>query len=173
MANQEVLNMTLKTASIAIARLGLGWIFFWAFLDKTFGLGWSTPTERAWINGGSPTRGFLMSRSGWFESIYHSMADSVLVEWLFMLGLLGIGLALLLGIGMRVATISGVLLLVLMYLSGVPFVRDAGATNPFWDAHLIEASLLLVLYFVDAGKHFGLAAWWAETRWVQKYAWLA
>ena len=35
----------------------LGFEFLWAFLDKTFGFGYATPAERAWINGGSPTKG--------------------------------------------------------------------------------------------------------------------
>ena len=39
----------------AIARISLGWIFLWAFLDKTFGWGFATPANRAWIAGGSPT----------------------------------------------------------------------------------------------------------------------
>ena len=49
---------------------GLGWVFLWAFLDKTFGLGFGTGLDAetgvvdrfgdaAWINGGSPTLGFL------------------------------------------------------------------------------------------------------------------
>ena len=33
----------------------------WAFLDKTFGLHYSTPSSKAWIHGGSPTKGFLTS----------------------------------------------------------------------------------------------------------------
>ncbi|MFC5822105.1 hypothetical protein ACFPUY_44090, partial [Nonomuraea harbinensis] len=37
----------------AIARISIGWVFLWAFLDKTFGWGFATPAERAWINGGS------------------------------------------------------------------------------------------------------------------------
>ncbi len=40
-------------------RLALGFEFLWAFLDKTFGLGYSTPSTQASINGGSPTKGFL------------------------------------------------------------------------------------------------------------------
>ena len=40
-------------------RLALGWMFLWAFLDKMFGLGHETAAEDAWINGGSPTEGFL------------------------------------------------------------------------------------------------------------------
>ncbi|WP_442945749.1 hypothetical protein [Nonomuraea sp. LPB2021202275-12-8] len=43
----------------AVARIALGWTFLWAFLDKTFGWGFATPADRAWIAGGSPTTGFL------------------------------------------------------------------------------------------------------------------
>ena len=42
-----------------ILRLALGWIFLWAFLDKVFGLGFATTPEKSWINGVSPTYGFL------------------------------------------------------------------------------------------------------------------
>ena len=46
---------------LAVLRLATGFIFLWAFLDKAFGLGFSTPAERAWINGGAPSQGFLNS----------------------------------------------------------------------------------------------------------------
>ncbi len=164
--------MQLRSVAIAAARIGFGWVFLWAFLDKTFGLGWSTPQERAWVNGGSPTAGYLGSRSGWFEGAFNAMADSVLVEWLFMLGLLGVGSALILGIGMRVATISGTALLGLMYLASIPFGRDTGATNPIWDSHLTDIALLLLLYIVRAGQYYGLGDWWAKQAWVQKAPWL-
>ena len=50
----------------AALRLSLGWVFMWAFLDKTFALGFGTGRDgetgvvdrfgdAAWINGGSPT----------------------------------------------------------------------------------------------------------------------
>jgi hypothetical protein len=32
---------------LAATRLSLGWVFLWAFLDKTFGLGRGTPAENA------------------------------------------------------------------------------------------------------------------------------
>ncbi|MEA3166363.1 MAG: thiosulfate dehydrogenase (quinone) large subunit, partial [Thermoplasmata archaeon] len=38
----------------ALLRIALGWIFFWPFLDKTFGLGFRTPHDGAWIRGGHP-----------------------------------------------------------------------------------------------------------------------
>lgn len=160
------------SVSLAIARIGMGWVFFWAFMDKTFGLGWTTPSDRAWVNGGSPTRGYLMSRSGWFEEVFHGMADSSLVSWLFMLGLLGVGLSLILGIGMRIGTISGITMLLLMFLASVPFRRDAGQTNPLWDSHLTEAAILLVLLALRAGDHYGLGKRWAKVKWVNENRWL-
>ena len=36
---------------MAVARLSLGWTFLWAFLDKTFGLGFAAATEDARVNG--------------------------------------------------------------------------------------------------------------------------
>ncbi len=43
----------------AVLRLGMGWTFSWAFIDKVFGLGFATKAAGAWLNGGSPTFGFL------------------------------------------------------------------------------------------------------------------
>ena len=45
--------------AVALTRILLGFVFLWAFLDKTFGLGYATEPAKAWINGGSPTTGFL------------------------------------------------------------------------------------------------------------------
>ena len=46
---------------LAVLRIATGLIFLWAFLDKLFGLGYATPRRQAWIDGGSPTQGFLNS----------------------------------------------------------------------------------------------------------------
>src|SRR6187455_2867704 len=61
---------------LAGIRLALGWVFLWAFLDKLFGLGFATPADRAWFNGGSPTNGFLGSAKGPFSGFYHSIAGT-------------------------------------------------------------------------------------------------
>ena len=64
----------------------------------------ATPSARAWINGGSPTKGFLSGVDvGPWQSFFHNIAGDPWADWLFMLGLLGIGVALVLGIGMRMA----------------------------------------------------------------------
>ena len=94
---------TFAARSLAALRIAFGLTFLWAFFDKLFGLGYATPEERAWINGGDPTAGFLKGSEGPFDSFYHSLVGDWWVSPLFMIGLAGIGLALTLGIGMRIA----------------------------------------------------------------------
>ena len=57
----------LGTPALFLLRLALGVEFLWAFFDKLFGLGYSTPSARAWLEGGSPTQaeaGVEMAASG-------------------------------------------------------------------------------------------------------------
>jgi len=153
---------------IGILRIFMGWIFFWAFLDKLFGLGFNTAAERAWIAGGSPTGGFLTNApTGPFAGIFNAMAGNAIVDWLFMLGLLGIGVALLLGILIRVAAVSGATMMVLMYAAVIP-----PSTNPIIDSHIIYAIVLVVLAVMNAGVWLGFGRWWQDTRLVQKNRWL-
>ena len=82
---------------LGITRLMVGFTFLWAFLDKTFGLGFSTPTENSWLNGGSPTSGFLggsIEGGNPFAGVWEFfLSINPLTDVLFMLGLLGVGLA--------------------------------------------------------------------------------
>ena len=95
------------SATLAGLRIATGFVFLWAFFDKLFGLGYSTPSERAWINGGSPTKGFLGSiEAGPFASTFRSIAGDWWVDWLFMVGLLAVGLAVMLGVGLRLAAVT-------------------------------------------------------------------
>ena len=87
-----------------LARIALGWIFLWAFFDKFLGLGYSTLPAKSWLMGTSPTTGFLKGAAGTFAPFFNGLSGNMIVDWLFMVGLLGIGLALVLGIGMRSAT---------------------------------------------------------------------
>ena len=142
----------------ATIRIGLGWLFLWAFLDKLLGLGFSTPPERAWLAGGSPTAGYLANASvGPLSGLYRGLAGAAWVDWLFMLGLLGLGLALLLGVAMRLAGYAGALLMLLMWSSQLP-----PAQNPIIDEHIIYALTLLGLAASDAGDTWGLGRWWAK-----------
>ncbi|MDG4787254.1 hypothetical protein O7626_15165 [Micromonospora sp. WMMD1102] len=149
-------------------RLALGWTFLWAFLDKTFGLGHATESKAAWINGGSPTKGFLgFGAEGPFQGFYHGIAGAAWADVLFMVGLLAIGVALLAGIGLRVAAVAGGLLYVLMWTVVLP-----PENNPFMDEHLIHAALLAGLALVGAGDTWGLGRIWAGLPIVRRQPWL-
>jgi len=147
-----------------LARISLGWVFLWAFLDKTFGLGYATDSKDAWIDGGSPTFGFLsFGATGPFEGAYNSIAGDAWADWLFMLGLLTIGVALVLGVFVNLAAAAGALLLVMMWTAVLP-----PENNPFMDDHLIYALTLGLLASLGAGRWLGLGQKWEETTLVKK-----
>ncbi|MFB2580475.1 DoxX family protein [Herbiconiux sp. P15] len=158
---------------LAVLRLATGFIFLWAFLDKTFGLGFSTPAERAWVAGGTPSQGFLLSDGvvgplkGFFAAIASPASDI-----LFQLGMLGIGIAVMAGIGLRVSAVVGSAIMVLMYLAEWPFAANAASTNPLVDYHIIYALVLIVLAVLSAGDTWGAGATWKRLPLVQRLPWL-
>ena len=148
-------------------RLALGWVFLWAFVDKLFGLGFATPSKRL-DQRRQPDQGFLKNAAdGPFKGFYNSIAGAAWADWLFMVGLLGIGVALILGVGMRIAAVAGALLLVLMWTAVLP-----PETNPFMDDHLIYAGLLVGLALIGAGNTLGLGKAWAKLPFVKRAPWL-
>ena len=140
---------------IALLRISLGFIFLWAFLDKLFGLGFSTLPDKSWLNGGSPTLGFLSSVKGPFSSFYNAIAGNPIADFLFMLGLILVGLSLMLGILTRIASYSGVLMTFLIWTASLPI-----KTNPFLDQHIIYILVLLLLANTNSGSTLGFGQPW-------------
>ncbi len=152
-----------------VLRIVLGWYFFWPFIDKVFGLGFNTPAGKAWIDGVSPTYGFLAKATkGPFASYFQAMAGSHFVEWLFMIGLLLIGLSLMLGVAMRLACFSGATMMALMYLAGSIWPLH----NPFLDEHIVNGLLLIGLSGTGANMRFGLGAAWSKVGLVKRFPFL-
>jgi thiosulfate dehydrogenase [quinone] large subunit len=161
--------------ALGALRLIVGLTFLWAFLDKLLALGFATgknpetgAVDRfgadAWINGGSPTEGFLaFGAAGPFQSFYNSIAGDAWVNWAFMLGLLAIGVAFTLGIFTRLATIGGVIMYVMMWTVVLP-----PDNNPILDDHLLAAAAVLVLGLFSAGRYLGLGSWWERQPIVQR-----
>ena len=117
---------------------------------------------------GSPTEGFLkFGAEGPFADFYNDIAGAAWADWLFMIGLLGIGLALILGVGMRIAAASGALLLVCMWSAVLP-----PENNPFMDDHIIYALALIVLALMGAGRFVGLGRQWEQLTVVKNHGWL-
>ncbi len=148
----------------AFARLSLGWVFLWAFLDKLFGLGHDTTSRQAWINGGHPTYGFLThAAKGPLKGFYNGIAGAAWADWLFMLALAGVGIALIFGIGMRIAAVAGAILCIMMWSTVLP-----PENNVFMDYRLIYALLIIGLALVEAGDTLGFGRPWGRTALVRR-----
>jgi thiosulfate dehydrogenase (quinone) large subunit len=156
--------------ALAASRLVLGLIFLWAFLDKLLGLGYNTPRERAWVEGGEPTRGYLSSSFGPLEELFHGMAGNAAVDFLFMMGLLGVGLTLTLGIAVRLGGWGGVAMVLLMYASHPTVFMDPHGTHPFLDDHILQAAVLALIAMTTSGHTWGLGRWWESK--TAKWPWL-
>jgi thiosulfate dehydrogenase (quinone) large subunit len=172
----DVVTHSAARKGLAVLRIGYGVTFLWAFFDKLLALGFHTGYDQngvldrfgpaAWVNGGSPTEGFLsfgVPENNPFKGFFNGLAGHAIVDWLFMLGLLGIGAALLFGVGMRLAAGAGALLYAMMYAAQVPLQN-----NPVVDDHMIGAIVVVVLALTLAGDTWGAGRQWARTNLVRK-----
>lgn len=128
---------------VSLLRISLGFVFLWAFFDKLFGLGFATAVDKAWINGGSPTYGFLtFATKGPFAMFFKSIAGNPLVDWIFMIGLLAVGVSLIFNYLVKIGSIAGLLMVMLMYLAVFP-----PENNPIVDDHIIYALVFILLAY--------------------------
>jgi thiosulfate dehydrogenase (quinone) large subunit len=178
LVERDIVTHSAARKALAALRIGYGLTFLWAFFDKLLALGFATGKNAetgavdyfgpdAWVNGGSPTFGFLnfgVPADNPFKGFFNSMAGTTWADTLFMLGLLGIGLALTLGIGIRLAAIGGGLLYALMWAASLPL-----ANNPVIDDHLIGLIAVTVLALTLAGDTWGAGKQWAKTNLVHRF----
>lgn len=160
----HVLSVTARRA-LALLRIAFGLTFLWAFVDKLFGLGYATKSGDSWLNGGSPTEGFLkFGAKGPFKGFYNSIAGDTLTDFAFMVALLAIGLALTLGIGMLLAGIGGTIMYLMMWSVALP-----PENNPVIDQHILGAISVAVLALTMAGNTWGLGRLWVGTSLAKKF----
>jgi thiosulfate dehydrogenase [quinone] large subunit len=152
-----------------LLRLGVGWLCLWSFLDKTFGLGYPTLPGWAWINGGSPTYPFLrFGAKGILGPLATHFLLNPVVDWLFMLVQLFVGVALLAGVAVRLGGWLGAGLFAAMYLIGF----SPPPANPFLSEHVVYLLLCLAFALTSAGRSPGLGRAWARIPLVQRHPWL-
>ena len=179
LVEQDVVTDRHARRGLAALRIGFGLTFLWAFFDKLLALGFATGTNPetgavdrfgadAWINEGSPTFGFLtfgVPEDNPFRETFNGIAGDAWADWLFMTGLLGIGLALTFGVGMRIAAIAGGLMYLLMWVASWPLEN-----NPVIDDHLLGAITVVVLALTLAGDTWGFGKAWAKTNLVRRFS---
>jgi thiosulfate dehydrogenase [quinone] large subunit len=161
--------------SAALLRISLGLVYLWSFVEQAFGVtytnsrtsasghttyGWhfGYDSSAGWVSSGfkhSPTAGFVGTLHGPLAFIPKDLPTGVDdFGWLFAIG--GIGIALTLGICMRIAGVGGFLLNILVWFSTFP-----PAGNPIIDGtHTVYALVFLLLMFLAAGNRLGLGRWW-------------
>jgi thiosulfate dehydrogenase [quinone] large subunit len=112
---------------------------------------------------------------GPFQSVFHSMAGNGFVDWAFMLGLLGIGSALILGVGLRMAAACGVVLVAMMWFAVYPPAQHTAtgaatsSVNPLVDDHVLEALALIAIAVFGARSRLGLGAMWAKLPFIRNH----
>jgi thiosulfate dehydrogenase [quinone] large subunit len=158
---------------LGLLRISLGLLYLWAFVAQGFGImysnsngakppsyGWhfSYNSQLGWVSSGfshSPTAMYVGSTHGPLAFIPQNLPTGLDdFGWMFAIG--GLGIALTLGIAMRIAGWGGFALNVLIWFAGFP-----PSNNPVIDGtHTIYALLLLLLMFLHAGRYWGLGRWW-------------
>jgi len=144
--------MNWKKLLITVFRVAIGWHFLYEALSKLMAGNWSAA-------------GYLSSSIGPFSGFYQWMggSESVMsvVDPLNIAALILIGLALSLGLAIRISAVSGVVLLMLYYFAHPPFGASLMASTEgslyIVNKNMIEALALLLLIFLKE-KGWGLYA---------------
>jgi thiosulfate dehydrogenase [quinone] large subunit len=102
-----------------------------------------------------------------FGEFFQALAGNALVDWIFMLGLLGVGVGLLFGVAMRLAILSGSAMLFLMWLASLPLEN-----NPLIDDHIVYIAVLAVLWFALPLQRLSASYKWRNLSFVKNSYWL-
>jgi len=164
----HIINRTYTKAqlwALVLCRVLIGWHFLYEGCTKLMNPDWSA-------------RGFLLDSKGVFEAWFYWMANSedVLqtVNFLNQWGLVLIGLTLMTGLFSRWASIAGIVMLALFYLSHPPFIGveyalPSEGSYLVVNKNLIELSALSILMLFPTSQIIGidrlisrLSAYWSK-----------
>ncbi len=140
----------LKKLTITIIRVAIGWHFLYEGISKLFIENWSSQS-------------YLANATGPFSGFYHWLASGEslvgVIDFLNVYGLILMGLALFIGIFIRIASGAGILLLVLYYFAYPPFGTSLFGTTEghFYivNRNFIEA-FLLIWFVVSKQLGYGI-----------------
>ncbi|MBA7667276.1 hypothetical protein ES703_75363 [subsurface metagenome] len=142
----------LQLTILVSSRLLIGWLCLYEGITKVMNPNWTS-------------FGYMIDSKGIFSGLFHSLAfdPTVLevVDFFNIWGLIAIGSGLILGLFTRIATIAGIVILSLYYLSHPPLIGAEYALpaegNYLWvNKTLIEIFLLAILLVFPTGSEIGL-----------------
>ena len=143
---------TAQCLALIVCRVIIGWHFLYEGCVKLMNPDWSA-------------KGFLLDSEGIFKSWFFWMAntEAVLhtVNFLNQWGLVLIGLALMIGLFSRLASLLGVAMLALFYLShppliGVDYVMPTEGSYLVVNKNLIEMASLVVIFLFPTSRIIGI-----------------
>lgn len=141
-------NSNLEKSLILILRIMMGWTFLYASSHQLFNPAFSAA-------------GFLGNAKTFagFYAFFASPGMLPVTNFLVMWGHFLIGVSLILGIGVRVSSSFGALLVVLYYFPRLQFPFVDGPNNFIVEYHLVYAVVLVYLGAIHAGRIWGLEDW--------------
>lgn len=150
----------IQLSALVVLRILLGWYLLYEGLTKLLNPYWTSASyllESKWIF------------SGIFTSIATSPIALSIVDSINEWGLIAIGLGLILGCFTRIASMAGVILLLLYYVSNPPFIglsysMPAEGSYLIVNKTLIEMVALFVLYVFPTGSIIGLDVFLCKLR---------
>lgn len=142
--------------SLFLLRITMGWMFFYAGITKVLNSSWSAS---GYLQGAKSFNGFY----GWLTNPGILPIVNFVNEW----GLTLLGISLILGIGIRLASILGAVMMLMYYLAlDFPYPNTHSLIV---DEHIIYASALLLLASLRAGRAWGLENWCSNLPICRKY----
>jgi len=133
--------------SLFLLRITAGWMFFYAGITKVIDPAWSAA---GYLQGAKTFVGFYQ----WLITPGVLPIVNFMNEW----GLTLLGISLILGIGVRLSSILGALLMFLYYLPILDFPYPN--THAYIvDEHIIYIAALFILASFSAGRVWGLEKW--------------
>ena len=137
---------------LVVLRMAIGWHFLYEGLAKLMNPNWSSV-------------GYLLDSEGFMQSFFYWLAGDPgllkVMDFLNIWGLILIGLGLILGLLSRPATIFGILLLAMYYLSHPPFAGlkyavPSEGSYLIINKTLIELFAMGVLYVFPSSRIIGI-----------------
>ncbi len=142
---------------VFLLRLFMGILMFYSGITKVLTPNWSASS-------------FLTGQAtyGPFKEAFLVFANNGLVDFLVMWGLTLIGLALIVGLFVRLASFFGIVLMILFYLPRLP------PAPPSWfvEEHVIFAAVFLLLMYTKSSTFLGLEKAFIKTKFAKRNPWL-